>query len=169
MERRQKYSHVKSCDFKVGQAASSPEAPQPLIMEQLTSSLAPPRSSPKSSVASSTQQVAGSVAKRCVFSVFSKARSDKYSRLSNELMTLMVCDYKICNNVGLIHLQMSSSPGIVSLSCRISNRDLHSLSCQSAFPKHDGNLFEWVGTIEGPAETVRSWFLSVNTNELSVL
>lgn len=26
---------------------------------------------------------------------------------------------------------------------------------QSAFPKHDGNLFEWVGTIEGPTETVR--------------
>ncbi|KAF5386589.1 hypothetical protein D9615_001707 [Tricholomella constricta] len=31
---------------------------------------------------------------------------------------------------------MSSSPGI------------------SAFPKSDGNLFEWIGTIEGPAETV---------------
>ncbi|KIM49004.1 hypothetical protein M413DRAFT_92792 [Hebeloma cylindrosporum] len=73
-------------------------------MEQLTSSLAPPRASPKSNVASSSQQVAGSVAKR----------------LSNELMTLM----------------MSSSPGI------------------SAFPKHDGNLFEWVGTIEGPSETI---------------
>jgi len=25
---------------------------------------------------------------------------------------------------------------------------------QSAFPKSDGNLFEWAGTIEGPAETV---------------
>ncbi|KAJ3508198.1 hypothetical protein NLJ89_g5887 [Agrocybe chaxingu] len=73
-------------------------------MEQLTSSLAPPRSAPKSNVASSSQQVAGSVAKR----------------LSSELMTLM----------------MSSSPGI------------------SAFPKHDGNLFEWVGTIEGPSETI---------------
>ncbi|KAH9483829.1 Ubiquitin-conjugating enzyme E2 11 [Psilocybe cubensis] len=73
-------------------------------MEQLTSSIAPPRSSPKSSAPSSTQQGAGSVAKR----------------LSNELMTLM----------------MSSSPGI------------------SAFPKHDGNLFEWVGTIEGPSETI---------------
>ncbi|KDR81378.1 hypothetical protein GALMADRAFT_59108 [Galerina marginata CBS 339.88] len=73
-------------------------------MEQLTSSLAPPRASSKSNVASSSQQVAGSVAKR----------------LSNELMTLM----------------MSSSPGI------------------SAFPKHDGNLFEWVGTIEGPSETI---------------
>ncbi|KAJ7236713.1 ubiquitin-conjugating enzyme/RWD-like protein [Mycena haematopus] len=33
-------------------------------------------------------------------------------------------------------LMMSSSPGI------------------SAFPKSDGNLFEWVGTIEGPAETI---------------
>ncbi|KAF8163075.1 ubiquitin-conjugating enzyme/RWD-like protein [Crassisporium funariophilum] len=73
-------------------------------MEQLTSSLAPPRASPKSNVASSSQQASGSVAKR----------------LSNELMTLM----------------MSASPGI------------------SAFPKHDGNLFEWVGTIEGPAETI---------------
>ncbi|RXW24901.1 hypothetical protein EST38_g954 [Candolleomyces aberdarensis] len=31
---------------------------------------------------------------------------------------------------------MSSSPGI------------------SAFPKNDGNLFEWVGTIEGPSETI---------------
>ena len=40
------------------------------IMEQLTSSLAPPRSSSKSSVASSSQQVAGSVAKRCAFSEF---------------------------------------------------------------------------------------------------
>lgn len=28
-------------------------------------------------------------------------------------------------------------------------------SLQSAFPKNDGNLFEWIGTIEGPAETVR--------------
>jgi len=26
---------------------------------------------------------------------------------------------------------------------------------KSAFPKSDGNLFEWVGTIEGPPETVR--------------
>ncbi|KAF9475673.1 hypothetical protein BDN70DRAFT_883442 [Pholiota conissans] len=73
-------------------------------MEQVTSSLAPPRASPKANVASSSQQVAGSVAKR----------------LSSELMTLM----------------MSASPGI------------------SAFPKHDGNLFEWVGTIEGPSETI---------------
>ncbi|KAJ7756807.1 ubiquitin-conjugating enzyme/RWD-like protein [Mycena maculata] len=73
-------------------------------MEQLTSSLAPPRPNPKPSVTNSSQQVAGSVAKR----------------LTNELMTLM----------------MSSSPGI------------------SAFPKNDGNLFEWAGTIEGPAETI---------------
>ncbi|KAJ3572810.1 hypothetical protein NP233_g2831 [Leucocoprinus birnbaumii] len=36
----------------------------------------------------------------------------------------------------LMTLMMSSSPGI------------------SAFPKNDGNLFEWVGTIEGPAETI---------------
>ncbi|EDR11012.1 uncharacterized protein LACBIDRAFT_172905 [Laccaria bicolor S238N-H82] len=72
--------------------------------QQLTSSLAPSRSAQKSSVTASSQQGAGSVAKR----------------LSNELMTLM----------------MSSSPGI------------------SAFPKNDGNLFEWVGTIEGPAETI---------------
>jgi hypothetical protein len=42
----------------------------PCIMEQLTSSLAPPRASPKSNVASSSQQVAGSVAKRYVLSVF---------------------------------------------------------------------------------------------------
>ncbi|KAJ7090191.1 ubiquitin-conjugating enzyme/RWD-like protein [Mycena belliarum] len=75
-------------------------------MEQLTTSLAPPRANLKPSVTSSTQQVAGSVAKR----------------LTNELMTLM----------------MSSSPGI------------------SAFPKSDGNLFEWVGTIEGPSETIYS-------------
>ncbi|KAJ7043287.1 ubiquitin-conjugating enzyme/RWD-like protein [Mycena alexandri] len=73
-------------------------------MEQLTTSLAPPRANPKPSVTNSSQQVAGSVAKR----------------LGNELMSLM----------------MSSSPGI------------------SAFPKSDGNLFEWVGTIEGPAETI---------------
>ncbi|KAF8874642.1 ubiquitin-conjugating enzyme E2 [Gymnopilus junonius] len=73
-------------------------------MEQLNTPAAPPRPAPKSNVASSGQQVAGSVAKR----------------LSNELMTLM----------------MSASPGI------------------SAFPKHDGNLFEWAGTIEGPSETV---------------
>jgi hypothetical protein len=100
----------------------------PYIMEQLTSSLAPPRASPKSNVASSSQQVAGSVAKRYFFSVFLQARSDINFRLSNELMTLMVCGYMICNNVGLILLQMSSSPGIVSLSCIISNRDLHLLS-----------------------------------------
>jgi len=73
-------------------------------MEQLTTSLVPPRAPAKSNAAGSSQQGAGSVAKR----------------LSNELMTLM----------------MSSSPGI------------------SAFPKSDGNLFEWVGTIEGPTETV---------------
>ncbi|PFH46117.1 hypothetical protein AMATHDRAFT_70602 [Amanita thiersii Skay4041] len=73
-------------------------------MEQLTSSLAPPRSSQKSNVTTSNQQNSGSVTKR----------------LGNELMTLM----------------MSSSPGI------------------SAFPKSDGNLFEWVGTIEGAPETV---------------
>ncbi|KAF5358525.1 hypothetical protein D9756_001752 [Leucocoprinus leucothites] len=36
----------------------------------------------------------------------------------------------------LMTLMMSSSPGI------------------SAFPKNDGNLFDWVGTIEGPAGTV---------------
>jgi len=73
-------------------------------MEQLTTSLAPPRANPKPCVTNTSQQVAGSVAKR----------------LTNELMTLM----------------MSSSPGI------------------SAFPKSDGNLFEWVGTIEGPTETI---------------
>nr|GAT55489.1 ubiquitin-conjugating enzyme E2 [Mycena chlorophos] len=61
-------------------------------------------------------------------------------RLTNELMTLMV---------RLLHAsetpsnasdtsQMSSSPGI------------------SAFPKSDGNLFEWVGTIEGAPETIYS-------------
>ncbi|KAF9459354.1 ubiquitin-conjugating enzyme/RWD-like protein [Collybia nuda] len=73
-------------------------------MEQLTTSLVPPRASQKPGVAGPSQPVAGSVAKR----------------LGNELMTLM----------------MSSSPGI------------------SAFPKNDGNLFEWVGTIEGPSETI---------------
>ena len=26
---------------------------------------------------------------------------------------------------------------------------------QSAFPKSDANLFEWIGTIEGPVSTVR--------------
>ncbi|TEB35993.1 hypothetical protein FA13DRAFT_1727551 [Coprinellus micaceus] len=36
----------------------------------------------------------------------------------------------------LMTLMMSASPGI------------------SAFPKNDGNLFEWVGTIEGPSETI---------------
>ncbi|KAF5324865.1 hypothetical protein D9611_004534 [Ephemerocybe angulata] len=36
----------------------------------------------------------------------------------------------------LMTLMMSASPGI------------------SAFPKNDGNLFEWVGTIEGPNETI---------------
>jgi hypothetical protein len=42
-------------------------------------------------------------------------------------MTLMVRGYMTYNNVGLILFQMSSSPGIVSLSCMISNRDLHSI------------------------------------------
>ncbi|KAH8829635.1 ubiquitin-conjugating enzyme/RWD-like protein [Flagelloscypha sp. PMI_526] len=72
--------------------------------QQLTTSLAPPRASTKSSTTTGAQSVAGSVTKR----------------LSNELMTLM----------------MSNSPGI------------------SAFPKNDGNLFEWAGTIEGPAGTI---------------
>lgn len=36
----------------------------------------------------------------------------------------------------LMTLMMSSSPGI------------------SAFPKSDGNLFDWAGTIEGPTETI---------------
>ncbi|PBK77764.1 hypothetical protein ARMSODRAFT_901033 [Armillaria solidipes] len=36
----------------------------------------------------------------------------------------------------LMTLMVSASPGI------------------SAFPKHDGNLFEWAGTIEGPAGTI---------------
>lgn len=50
--------------------------------------------------------------------------------------------------------QMSSSPGIVR-SLSVTRHHAHSLTTlQSAFPKHDGNLFEWVGTIEGPAETV---------------
>lgn len=73
-------------------------------MDQVTSSLAPARSSPKSAMAGTVNESAGSVTKR----------------LSNELMTLM----------------MSSSPGI------------------SAFPKSDANLFDWIGTIEGPAGTV---------------
>ncbi|KAF8737134.1 hypothetical protein AX14_013412 [Amanita brunnescens Koide BX004] len=73
-------------------------------MEQLTSSLGPPRASQKTNVAAPEQQNSGSVTKR----------------LGNELMTLM----------------MSSSPGI------------------SAFPKSDGNLFEWIGTLEGASETV---------------
>ncbi|KAF7974067.1 hypothetical protein HWV62_23987 [Athelia sp. TMB] len=73
-------------------------------MEQVTSSLAPPRSAPKSAVSGASTDASGSVTKR----------------LSNELMTLM----------------MSSSPGI------------------SAFPKSDANLFEWLGTIEGPAGTI---------------
>ncbi|KAF7295139.1 Ubiquitin-conjugating enzyme E2 [Mycena indigotica] len=38
----------------------------------------------------------------------------------------------------LMTLMMSSSPGI------------------SAFPKSDGNLFEWIGTIEGAKETIYS-------------
>ncbi|CAK5264858.1 unnamed protein product [Mycena citricolor] len=73
-------------------------------MEQLTTSIAPPRANPKPNVTNPSQQSAGSVAKR----------------LTSELMTLM----------------MSSSPGI------------------SAFPKSDGNLFEWVGTIDGAPETI---------------
>ncbi|PCH38701.1 hypothetical protein WOLCODRAFT_161759 [Wolfiporia cocos MD-104 SS10] len=73
-------------------------------MEQLTTSLAPPRNAPKPAVAGAHSESAGSVTKR----------------LGNELMSLM----------------MSSSPGI------------------SAFPKSDANLFEWAGTIEGPAGTV---------------
>ncbi|EPQ58259.1 hypothetical protein GLOTRDRAFT_114723 [Gloeophyllum trabeum ATCC 11539] len=73
-------------------------------MEQITTSLAPPRSTHKVGVAGSSSDASGSVTKR----------------LSNELMQLM----------------MSSSPGI------------------SAFPKSDANLFEWVGTIEGPSGTI---------------
>ncbi|EAU88414.2 ubiquitin-conjugating enzyme E2 [Coprinopsis cinerea okayama7 len=73
-------------------------------MEQVTSSLAPARSSQKSNAPASTSSATGSVTKR----------------LGNELVQLM----------------MSSSPGI------------------SAFPKNDGNLFEWVGTIEGAPETI---------------
>ncbi|KAI0320510.1 ubiquitin-conjugating enzyme E2 [Amylostereum chailletii] len=74
-------------------------------MDQITSSLAPPRPTmaTKSPVAGQGNEGAGSVTKR----------------LGSELMSLM----------------MSASPGI------------------SAFPKNDGNLFDWVGTIEGPSGT----------------
>jgi hypothetical protein len=51
-------------------------------------------------------------------------------------------------------VQMSSSPGIVSFPFVMDAA--HTLSLpQSAFPKSDSNLFEWVGTIEGPVGTVR--------------
>ncbi len=30
---------------------------------------------------------------------------------------------------------------------------------ESAFPKSDGNLFDWAGTIEGPTETVSFIYL----------
>ncbi|KAG7092182.1 hypothetical protein E1B28_008551 [Marasmius oreades] len=91
-------------------------------MEQLTTSLVPPRPSNKTAPANSTQQVAGSVAKR----------------LSNELMTLM----------------MSSSPGIVSIHRFVTYAAHPHSSLKSAFPKSDGNLFEWVGTIEGAPGTI---------------
>jgi hypothetical protein len=51
-------------------------------------------------------------------------------------------------------LQMSSSPGIVCIRI-LAHRCLVQLFIQSAFPKSDANLFEWVGTIEGPTGTVR--------------
>ena len=63
------------------------------MMEQLTSSLVPPRASSKSNVASSGQQVAGSVAKRYVFLCLPGRILTEMGRLSNELMTLMVCGY----------------------------------------------------------------------------
>lgn len=63
------------------------------------------------------------------FVAFLQARSNANSRLSNELMTLMVRRRHIVYNyVGLIPLQMSSSPGIVSFSYVTSDRDLHSPS-----------------------------------------
>jgi hypothetical protein len=47
---------------------------------------------------------------------------------------------------------MSSSPGIVSFPPLV-QQGTHCL--QSAFPKSDGNLFEWIGTIEGATGTVK--------------
>src|SRR6266478_4263196 len=49
---------------------------------------------------------------------------------------------------------MSSSPGIVRFNQCYTNARSH--APQSAFPKSDGNLFEWIGTIEGAPGTVRS-------------
>ena len=65
----------------------------PHLMDQLTSSLAPPRSMPKSAVADSPQDVAGSVTKRCVLTTGPQSKVTNGwldISLSSELMTLMV-------------------------------------------------------------------------------
>ncbi|KAF9001969.1 ubiquitin-conjugating enzyme E2 [Cyathus striatus] len=52
----------------------------------------------------------------------------------------------------------STQQGVGSVTKRLSNELMQlmmsSLPGISAFPKSDGNLFEWAGTIEGPSETV---------------
>ena len=55
-------------------------------------------------------------------------------------------------------MQMAGTPGLVGRqlhlnTCRIS--DSCFFSFQSAFPKSDSDLFEWIATIDGPPETVR--------------
>lgn len=85
-------------------------------MEQVTSSLAS-RTPAKSNVQNSTQQSAGSVTKRWDFELELQMSGKPIakSRLSNELMTLMVClRHMWCRAVAYYLLQMSSSPGIVS-------------------------------------------------------
>jgi hypothetical protein len=51
-------------------------------------------------------------------------------------------------------MQMSTSPGIVSGPTAVIESPSTDKRNQSAFPKTDGNLFEWAGTIEGAPGTV---------------
>jgi hypothetical protein len=128
-------------------------------MEQIMTSLAP-RATPKSNVTNNSQQAAGSVTKRYALFALSQQTplSQRVRRLGNELMTLMVCIHQVHETLADIEspslVQMSTSPGIVSGPTAAVEPPSTDKATQSAFPKTDGNLFEWAGTIEGAPGTV---------------
>jgi hypothetical protein len=85
------------------------------------------------------------------------------SSLSSELMTLMVCPSTVAAFAShLLSKPMTRCPHLLEScvsSCTVTFPQLTFI--QSAFPKSDANLFEWIGTIEGPTGTVR--FIQLST------
>jgi ubiquitin-protein ligase len=147
-------------------ATSSPFPPVvPRLMDQLTSSLAPPRSSQKSAVADTPPDVAGSVSKRCVLTRLAPFASEQCWPHLLCLVSVWVVNLWLLWHVYqpqghssqiLISHDFDRCPLRLAL-CVVLDLPtfIQSLTLwQSAFPKSDSNLFEWVGTIEGPVGTV---------------